>query len=124
MEKKLLELMFAFYKGCNVYIFSLLFLTQKLSESHLKPWQQGVPQSVDQWTVFFAAVTPTLALVRYTLSLIIQTRGSEVSSCHTYLAMILYTHKISVQKSICHIYLELLCCKHTTLRFRCQSMCV
>nr|KAG5709021.1 hypothetical protein BaRGS_004660 [Batillaria attramentaria] len=51
----------------------------KLSELQLKPWQQGIPQSLDHWTMFFAAVVPALAIVRATLSLIIKTRGSEYS---------------------------------------------
>ena len=56
-------------------------VTQKLNEAQLKPWQQGVPQSLDHWTMFFAAIVPALAIVRATISLIIHTRGSEVMAC-------------------------------------------
>lgn len=68
---------------CYLFI-SVCYLQKKLSEIQLKPWQLGAPQSLDRWTVFFAAVTPALAIVRTTLSLIIQARGSEV--CFTWIS--------------------------------------
>ncbi|KAK7500315.1 hypothetical protein BaRGS_00008538, partial [Batillaria attramentaria] len=92
----------------------LINILQKLSELQLKPWQQGIPQSLDHWTMFFAAVVPALAIVRATLSLIIKTRGSEFKDLtvlptlfelHTVLCSVpsstLYSQDtLSVQKNI------------------------
>jgi hypothetical protein len=57
----------------------LLVCVQKLSETELKSWQQGLPQSLEHWTTFFATIIPALAIVKSTISMIIKARGSEVS---------------------------------------------
>ncbi|XP_025114734.1 protein virilizer homolog isoform X3 [Pomacea canaliculata] len=86
-KQVLLEL---FSADCFPVFVSIL---QKLSEIQLKPWQLGAPQSLDRWTVFFAAVTPALAIVRTTLSLIIQARGSEFKDL-TVLSTLLELHTV------------------------------
>ena len=54
-------------------------LFQKMSESELRPWQQGLPRPLNFWAMFFATMLPTLALVKRILSCVIHARGSEVS---------------------------------------------
>ncbi|KAL8610324.1 hypothetical protein ACOMHN_041138 [Nucella lapillus] len=68
-------------------------ILQKLSEAQLKPWQQGLPQSLDHWSLFFAIITPTIAIVKATISLIIQARGSQFKDM-TVLSTLLELHTV------------------------------
>ncbi|KAK6982141.1 protein virilizer [Biomphalaria glabrata] len=47
-------------------------ILQKLSESQLKVWQQGIPYTTDQWLTYFSLIKPTLSLVHATLCQLIQ----------------------------------------------------
>lgn len=50
----------------------IYFCLQKLSESQLKVWQQGIPYTTDQWLTYFSLIKPTLSLVHATLCQLIQ----------------------------------------------------
>ncbi|CAH1779339.1 unnamed protein product, partial [Owenia fusiformis] len=71
------------YKYALVELFSadclpfFINVLQRLSESHIRGWQQGVPLSQLQATLFIATVKPALALTKAILSYLIMARGSE-----------------------------------------------
>ncbi|GFR93836.1 virilizer-like protein [Elysia marginata] len=50
---------------------------QKMTESQLKIWQQGIPYTTDQWMSYFALIKPTLSLVHATLCQLIQAFRDE-----------------------------------------------
>ncbi|BFZ19611.1 hypothetical protein BsWGS_22649 [Bradybaena similaris] len=52
-------------------------ILQKLSESQLKVWQQGIPYTTDQWLTYFSLIKPTLSLVHATLCQLIQAFRTE-----------------------------------------------
>ena len=57
-----------------------MVFSQKVSERLLRPWQCGIPQTHQQMALVLAAVKPALALLKATLSSLIDTRGPQVKN--------------------------------------------
>ena len=60
-----------------MFFFTDFSFHQKMTESQLKVWQQGIPYTTDQWMSYFALIKPTLSLVHATLCQLIQAFRDE-----------------------------------------------
>ncbi|ESO87799.1 hypothetical protein LOTGIDRAFT_234825 [Lottia gigantea] len=81
----------------------LMTILQKMNDKMMRPWQQGLAQTCDQWNMILSITQPTINIVKATIQYLIESRGALFKDV-TNIPVLLELHTVLCSAPVNSIY--------------------